>query len=90
MVFSSLVFLCIFLPITFCLHYVIPSIRIRNILLIIASLIFYAYGEPVYVLLMIASSFLNYLFALLMGRGFKKPLLILAVVVNIGVLCGFI
>ena len=89
MVFSSLVFLCFFLPVTFCLHSVIPSIKIRNILLIIASLIFYAYGEPVYVLLMVASSFLNYLFAYLMGRGRKKFLLVLAIVVNVGVLCGF-
>ena len=89
MVFSSLVFLCIFLPVTFCLHSLIPSIKIRNVLLIIASLIFYAYGEPIYVLLMIASSFINYLLAYLMGRGRKKLLLVLAVVLNIGVLCGF-
>lgn len=89
MVFSSLVFLCIFLPIVFCLHSVIPSIKVKNVLLIIASLIFYAFGEPVYVLLMIASALLNYLCALLMEKANRKVVLVVAVVINIGILCIF-
>ena len=89
MVFSSLVFLCIFLPVIFCLHSVMPSIKVKNALLIIASLIFYAFGEPVYVLLMIASAFLNYLCALLMGKANRKAVLVIAVVINIGILCIF-
>ena len=90
MVFSSLVFLCIFLPAVFCLHTLIPSIRVRNALLILASLLFYAYGEPVYVLLMIASAFLNYLYALLMEKATnKKPILLLMVITNVGILGVF-
>lgn len=89
MVFSSLVFLCIFFPVVFCLHSAVPSTKVRNVLLIIASLFFYAFGEPVYVALMILSAFLNYLCALLMKRTHKKAVLTVAVVVNIGILSVF-
>lgn len=89
MVFSSLVFLCIFFPIIFCLHSAIPSIKIRNTLLILASLVFYAFGEPVYVILMILSAFLNYLCAILMGKINRKAVLIAAVVINISILSIF-
>ena len=89
MTFSSLVFLCIFLPIVFCLHWIIPSIKVRNGLLVMASLVFYAFGEPVYVLLMIFSSFFNYLSAILIKKFSPKPMLFLSVVVNIGILCVF-
>ncbi len=89
MVFSSLVFLCIFFPVIFCLHSVIPSIKAKNVLLIIASLVFYAFGEPVYVVLMAASAFLNYLCAILMEKADRKAVLIAAVVINIGILSVF-
>ena len=92
MVFSSLVFLCIFLPVVFILYGIIPSLKARNILLMAASLIFYAYGEPVYVLLMIASALFNYVFALLVASGSdkkRKGWLAAAVIVNIGILCVF-
>ena len=89
MTFSSVVFLCIFLPIVFVLHAVIPSLKVKNALLIIASLLFYAFGEPVYVLLMILSSVMNYLFARLIGRSGSKLYLVLAVVFNIGLLFIF-
>ena len=89
MTFSSLVFICIFLPIVFCLHCAIPVTKVRNALLIIASLLFYAFGEPVYVLLMLFSAFLNYLAARLIDRGNRKLFLTLAVVINIGILCVF-
>ena len=49
MVFSSLVFVCVFLPVVFVLYTVLPGLKAKNVLLIIASLLFYAYGEPVYV-----------------------------------------
>ena len=68
MVFSSIVFLSVFLPAVFLLYTVIPSLKVRNGLLIAASLAFYAYGEPVYVLLMLFSSVLNYLCALWVDR----------------------
>ena len=91
MVFSSLVFLCIFLPIVLILNRVLPTVRSRNILLLISSLIFYAYGEPVYVLLMIASCLLNYLWARLIAayQAKKKLILVLAVIQNLSVLVVF-
>ena len=69
MVFSSLTFLCIFLPAVFILYGLVRSLKARNILLMIASLIFYAYGEPVYVFLMIGSALVNYCFARLVSGG---------------------
>ena len=57
MVFSSMIFLCVFLPVVFVLHQILPGIRAKNAMLLITSLLFYAYGEPVYVLLMMGSAF---------------------------------
>lgn len=83
MVFSSLTFLCVFFPAVFLLYYLLPSMPAKNALLIISSLLFYAYGEPVYVLLMAGSASLNYLYGLWIGRaGKKKPVLALAVGTN--------
>ena len=90
MVFSSLVFLCVFLPTVFLIYTIVPSLKLRNGLLIIASLVFYAYGEPAYVLLMIFSSFLNYICARLVTSKTKsKVFLITAVVINLGMLAVF-
>lgn len=91
MIFSSLEFLCVFLPVVFALYCLLPSIKVKNALLIVASLLFYAYGEPVYVLLMIASSFMNYGMARLIAKGEKrkKIFLALAVVLNLGILAVF-
>lgn len=68
MVFSSLTFLCIFLPVVFLAHQVIPNIKAKNALLVVFSLGFYAYGEPIYVLLMIASTIFNWAAGLLIGK----------------------
>lgn len=91
MVFSSMVFLCIFLPVTFGLHLLLPGMRAKNMLLVIASLLFYAYGEPIYVLLLIGSSFFNYLFAWLVEQnpGHKKGWVTAAVLANLAVLIIF-
>ena len=90
MVFSSLIFLCIFLPVVYILHLVIPSIRWKNALLIIASLLFYAYGEPVYVLLMILSTLINYFGArALSAKAHRKLILAVVVVLNLGMLGVF-
>ncbi len=88
MVFSSLFFLCIFLPTVFLLDLILPGMKSRNTLLLVASLFFYAYGEPVYVLLMIGSAFLNYLLALLIGQYSKRKkfFLWITVLVNLGIL----
>lgn len=89
MVFSSFVFLSVFLPVVLILHSAIKNQTIRNGLLLAASLLFYTYGEPVYIILMIASALYNYFFALLLSKYQKKVFLVLAIVVNIGVLCAF-
>ncbi len=60
MAFSSLTFLCVFFPILILVYYMLRSNKARNIFLVFVSLLFYAYGEPVYVLLMIFCTFLNY------------------------------
>lgn len=90
-VFSSMTFLCVFLPAVFLLYCILPGIRVKNGLLILASLLFYAYGEPVYVFLMLASVLLNYLLGLLAGSdsGWKKAGLVMAVLLNIGLLAVF-
>lgn len=87
MVFSSAVFLFAFLPVVFILHTVIRNTTARNVLLIAASLIFYAWGEPVYVVLLLASILINYL----LGRFVwgRKPVLVAAVIVNLSFLIVF-
>ena len=90
MVFSSEVFLFLFLPITYLLYLVVRNHKVRNIILIIASLVFYAYGEPMAVLLMILSVVCNYLFGRAMANErIKKPVLIASVVFNVGMLFVF-
>ena len=91
MVFSSLVFLCIFLPIVFLGHTILPGIRAKNAMLLLASLVFYAYGEPVYVVLMVASALCNYLFALWIERfqDQKKWIVSVAVILNLALLVIF-
>lgn len=90
MVFSSLVFLCVFLPAVWLLQLILPSVRLKNALLLISSVIFYAYGEPVYVLLLLFSAFVNWAFAILIDRRIRPRLfLVLAAIVNLSLLCIF-
>ena len=67
MVFSSLIFLFGFLPLTLLCYYLSPK-KYRNAVLLLTSLIFYAYGEPIYLLLMLASLTIAYVFGILIGR----------------------
>ena len=88
MVFSSITFLFYFLPITIVLYYLAPF-RMKNIILLISSLFFYAWGEPVYIFLMIFSIIANYAMGELLCRvDGKKKVLALAIVVNLAIL-GF-
>ncbi len=89
MVFSSLIFLVVFLPIVLGLYYLIPG-RGKNVILLLASIFFYAWGEPVYVVLMLFSCVFNYVCGLDLGNesGNRKLKLVFAVVVNLVVL-GF-
>lgn len=64
MLFSSLSFIYVFLPVTLLLHFAMPNIKLKNFTLLVFSLIFYAWGEPVYVSLMILSIVTNYYLAL--------------------------
>ena len=88
MVFSSTVFLFIFLPVVFGLYYLIPERHVRNGLLIAASLVFYAFGEPFVVFLMVLSIFVNYLLGLMMTKkaSTRKIGLILSIAWNLGLL----
>ena len=90
MVFSSVTFLFAFLPATLLGYYVLPrSWRIAFLLLV--SLVFYAWGEPVYVLLMMGSILINWCIGLLMERfeRRKRALLVLAVVIDLAMLAVF-
>jgi len=98
MVFSTIQFLCAFLPVLFCAYTALSltksphSTAIQNWLLLVASVLFYAYGEPIYVLLLIVSSLLNYLFALAIDKvreKHRKPVLIADVVINLALLGVF-
>ena len=86
-----MVFLCVFLPAAFCLHLLLPGMRAKNFLLVVASLVFYAYGEPIYVILLVASSAGNHILARLTGEcpKIRKLTMTLAVVINLGLLVIF-
>lgn len=71
MLFSSIVFLFTFLPIVLILYYVLPA-ACRNPVLLLASLVFYAWGEPVYIFLMILSILFNYISGLDIARNLEN------------------
>ena len=92
MLFSSNTFLFGFLPAVVVLYYLCPR-RYRNVLLLVSSLIFYGWGEPKYVLLMLVSILLNYFCGLAVGKRQTQQrsvrgVLIVGVVLNLGML-GF-
>ncbi len=88
MLFSSLEFIFLFLPIVCIPYFLIKNIKVRNGILILASLFFYSFGEPKAVVLMVMSIVLNYGLAILMGKhtNAKKFLLTASILVNIGLL----
>ncbi len=95
MVFSSIIFLCIFLPVVAAAYFICPR-RFRNIVLLAASLFFYAWGEPKYIVIMLFSTVFDYVNGLLLERfelkhkmNMRKLVLVASVVVNIGILCFF-
>lgn len=90
MVFSSVTFLFYFLPIVLMIYYIVPN-RLKNIVLLISSLVFYAYGEPKFVVVMILSIICTYVFAILMDRYKKhaKLFLTLSILVSTGILVYF-
>ena len=95
MVFSSITFLFLFLPIVFTAHFLLPGIKLRNFFLLLASLLFYAVGEGKFAVIIVGSVILNYW----LGRWVEKVrekssaqknlVITLAVILNIGLLFYF-
>ena len=92
MVFTDLIFLFCFLPISVLLTKLIRNVKLQNILLVVLSLLFYAWSNPIYVVLLILSILWNYFTAFELeaqnDEKTKKILLIVSVVVNLFIL-GF-
>jgi len=93
MVFSSILFLFKFLPITLLIYYIVPK-KLKNLVLLVASLFFYSWGEPKYFPLMLACILVNYVAALLIDKHREKRTFIgwmigLAVFFDLGCLVFF-
>ncbi|MBZ9622797.1 MBOAT family protein [Clostridium sp. FP2] len=93
MVFSSLIFIFIFLPLTLTVYYFSPK-KIRNFTLLVVSLIFYGWGEPLYISLMVFSIIFDYISTLLINKHRKrkklsKLIFINTLAVNLGILAFF-
>lgn len=91
MIFSSVSFLFLLLPIMFGIYIILPNIKVKNIFLTLGSLLFYAWGEPIYVVLMLFSVLLNWIFGLLIDKFELKKDMILgaAIISNVGLLFYF-
>lgn len=97
MVFSSLEFLFIYLPCTILIYFLIPAqhLAIRNFALLITSLIFYGWSEPIYIVIMFLSIFVDYVCGFMVSKHLDssktkaKKALITSVVINLSVLCFF-
>lgn len=87
MVFSSVIFLCLFLPMVLGGYYLLPKREAKNLWLIAVSLLFYAFSGLWYVLLLLFSVFCNYLAGLFVSG--RKGVLYVAVAINLGVLGVF-
>lgn len=90
MVFSSFTFLFVFLPLVLFTYFIVKKRNYRNITLLIFSLIFYAWGEPIYVLLMLVSIIVNYFIALKIEKSSKnkRKLMVADVIFNLAII-GF-
>ena len=93
MVFSSLVFLCIFFPAVLILYHLCPFLKGKNAILLLASLAFYAWGEPKWIVVMLITTLIDYSAGVVIGKakgkGVKKLALVLSVVVTLGFLVVF-
>lgn len=90
MLFSSLTFLFIFLPLVLLMYY-ISGRKLKNSVLLIFSLVFYAYGEPKYLIIMVVSIMVNYIIGLLVDRYRDRQILIkiiltTTVIINLGII----
>ena len=88
MLFTSISFLYYFLPITLILYFIVPK-KYKNVILLVSSLLFYFYGEPIYVFLMIAEILIAYFGALLIDKYKDKTILIILLIIHISLLFIF-
>lgn len=93
MVFASLIFLCIFLPLNIIAYHLLEKQALRNALLTFLSLVFYAWGEPVWVTLLLFSAGIDYIHGLIVdkyrGKIQAKLALLSSIFVNLGLLALF-
>lgn len=89
MVFSNLIFLYLFLPVCMAVYFLCRSIQAKNAVLLVFSLFFYAWGEPVYLLLMLAMAAVNWVFGLVLSKWHKACWLVLALALDLGCLAVF-
>ena len=91
--FSSLTFTTLFFPAVLILYFICTDLRWRNGVLLVASLIFYSWGEPIWVLAMIGSTAINYVAAMLIDRvsspGLRKTALVVGAAASLAVLFYF-
>jgi len=93
MVFSSIIFLFMFLPVVL-IAYLLAGMKFRNLALLLASLFFYAWGETIYVVLMLFSIATNYAYGLWIHNAQQKdksgkPIVVLSIITNFGMLAFF-
>ena len=90
MLFSSISFLYYFLPCVLIIYFCTPK-KFKNIILLLSSLLFYFYGEPVYILVMIGSIISGYIHGLLINKykKYKKIFLITSITISLGLLILF-
>lgn len=93
MVFSSLTFIYAFLPLMMAIYYAVPK-KAKNLVLLAEGLLFYAWGEPLYIIVVVLSTIMDYFYGILMdkhreNRRAMKGLILLSVVTNVGILAVF-
>ena len=88
MLFTSISFLYYFLPIVLILYFITPK-KYRNYILLIFSIIFYMYGEPKYVILMLVEIIVAYFGTILIDKYKSKEIFLITIIIHIGLLCIF-
>ncbi len=88
MLFSSAIFVFLFLPVFLGVYFLLPA-KAKNLFLLLASLLFYSWGEQQIVIILIASTVADYLYALVIEKGYRKAGLILSLFTNLGFLAFF-
>lgn len=90
MVFSTLVFLYLFLPLTLIIYYASPK-KAKNLIILLSGILFYSWGEPIYVVVMLISTMIDYTAGLILNRfennkTIRRVCLIVSIVMNLGLL----